>query len=97
MILNERETPKGVLVSVCDPDILGETFENGDVSLTVTEDFYGGNEVEQAAVLESLDRAAVGNLVGTQTVEFAIENGFVDEGNVLEIGDTLHAQFLRMG
>ena len=97
MILNERETPKGVLVSVCDPDILGETFENGDVSLTVTEDFYGGDEVEQAAVIESLDRAAVGNLVGTHAVELAIEHGFVDEGNVLEIGDTLHAQFLRMG
>ena len=96
MIVNERETPKGLLVSVCDPDILGETFENGNVSLTVTEDFYGGEEVDEAQVIESLDRAAVANLVGVQTIELAIEHGFVAEGNVLEIGETVHAQFLRM-
>ena len=97
MILNERQTPKGLLVSVCDPDTLGETYENGDVSLTVTEDFYGGEEVDEAAVIDSLDRATVANLVGVRTVELAIEHGFVAEGNVLEIDETLHAQFLQMG
>ena len=35
MILNERDTDEGLLVSVCDPDIVGETFEDGPVSLTV--------------------------------------------------------------
>ena len=39
MILNERDTDEGTLVSVCDPDILGETFENGQISLTVDEGF----------------------------------------------------------
>ena len=97
MILKERQTPKGLLVSVCDHDILGETFENGDISLTVTEDFYGGDHVDESAVLESLERAAVANLVGTRAVSLAMEHGFVAEGNVLEIGETIHAQFLRMG
>ena len=97
MILNERETPKGLLVSVCDRDILGETFENGDVSLTVKEDFYDGERVDEDAVIDSLSRAAVANIVGTNAVGVAIEHGFVAEGNVLEIGDTEHAQFLRMG
>lgn len=97
MILNERETPKGLLVSVCDRGVLGETFENGEVSLTVTEDFYGGERVEAAAVVDSLGRAKVANLVGVQAVELAIEYGFVDEEQVLEIDGTLHAQILRMG
>lgn len=97
MILNERDTPKGLLVSVCDRDILGETFENGDVSLTVKEDFYDGERVDEETVIDSLSRAAVANIVGRKAVGVAIEHGFVAEGNVLEIGETEHAQFLRMG
>lgn len=98
MILKERRTEQGLLVSVCDPDVLGETFENGDVSLTVEEDFYAGeaaDEVDAEAVIESLGRAAVANLVGTECVEVAIEAGIIDAGQVLEVGETLHAQYLR--
>ncbi|SEQ83787.1 DUF424 domain-containing protein [Natrinema salaciae] len=96
MIVNERETQEGLLVAVCDEDVLGETFEEGELSLTVTEEFYGGDAVDESAVLESLARAAVANIVGTRAVELAVEEGFVDEANVLEVGPTLHAQLLRM-
>ena len=96
MILNERETPEGLLVAVCDSDILGETFGNGDISLTVAEDFYGTEEASEEAVVESLSRASVANIVGTDAVSVAVENGFIHQDNVLEIGETLHAQMLRM-
>ena len=96
MILNERETDEGLLVSVCDPDVLGETFENGQVSLTVEADFYDGEEVDEDAVVDSLARCAVANIVGTRSVEVTIEHGFVEEANVLDIEDTRHAQLLRM-
>ena len=95
MIVTERRTDQGLLVTVCDPDVLGKTFEDGDVSITVTEDFYGGEERDRDAVVASLARASVANLVGRDVVELAIDEGYVDEGNVLEIEETLHAQFLR--
>lgn len=94
MIVNERETPEGLLVAVCDADILGETFEDGELSLTVTEEFYGGDEADERAVVESLARATVANIVGDRAVALAIENGFVDEANVLDVGATRHAQLL---
>lgn len=96
MIVAERETPKGLLVSVCDADVLGETFEEGEVSLTVNEEFYGGREVDEDDVVDGLSRAAVANIVGRHAVELAIDHGFVDEGNVLEVDGTLHAQLLRI-
>ncbi|MFP8953290.1 DUF424 domain-containing protein [Natrialbaceae archaeon A-arb3/5] len=96
MIVNERDTEEGLLVAVCDADVLGETFEDGELSLTVTEEFYGGDEVDEQAVVDSLARATVANIVGTRAVDLAVEEGFVDEANVLEVGDTRHAQLLRM-
>jgi hypothetical protein len=97
MLLRERDTPEGLLVSVCDPDCLGETFEEGPVSLDVTEDFYGGEEAERAdeqTVVDSLMRATTANIVGERAVSVAIDAGIVDEERVLEIEGTLHAQLL---
>jgi hypothetical protein len=99
MLLRERETQEGLLVSVCDPDCLGETYESGEVSLTVTEEFYGGEEaVEVAAeeVVDSLNRANVANLVGERCVGVAVEAGLIDEETVLELDGTRHAQLLWM-
>jgi hypothetical protein len=94
LLLNERDTDKGRLVSVCDAEVLGEDFENDDVSLTVDPDFYDGDPADENAVVESLANCTVANLVGTTAVGLAIEHGFVDEENVLELDGTRHAQLL---
>jgi hypothetical protein len=98
IVLTERDTQEGLLVAVCDADVMGETFENGDVSLTVEEDFYAGEgaerDVDADRVVESLTKCTTANLVGRETVGLAIEHGFVDEENVLELEGTRHAQLL---
>ena len=48
LLVRERQTPEGLLVSVCDTACLGETYEEGEVSLDVTEAFYGGDDAEEA-------------------------------------------------
>lgn len=99
MLLRERQTDEGLLVSVCDRDILGETFEENGVSLTVTEEFYAGDDAEEAdadAVVDSLARAAVANLVGEECVGVAVEAGVIDEETVLDVEGTRHAQLLRI-
>jgi len=96
MLLNERDTDEGVLVSVCDPEILGQTFEDGSVSITVDPEFYEGEEATEQEIVDSLSRCAVANIVGTEAVALAVEHGFVDEANVLDVDGTRHAQLLWM-
>ena len=76
LLLSERDTDEGLLVAVCDADVLGETFENGAVSLTVTEEFYDGDPADPDDVAESLARCSTANLVGENAVGLAIEHGF---------------------
>ncbi len=97
MLLRERETKEGLLVSVCDADCLGETYENGRATITVSESFYGGEDAVEATpeeVIDGLHRAQVANIVGTEAVGVAVEAGLVDEETVLEFGETRHAQLL---
>jgi len=96
MILSERQTDQGLLVSVCDTDIMGETFEDGAITLTVDEDFYGGDEVDESTVVESLARAQVANIVGRKAVDVAVDAGIIDATNVLEVDGTRHAQLVRL-
>ncbi|MEF8843556.1 MAG: DUF424 family protein [Haloarculaceae archaeon] len=98
VLLTERETPEGLLVTVCDADVVGETFEDGSVSLTVEADFYAesAREATSEDVADSLARAMTANLVGTRSVGIAIEHGFVEERNVLDLEGTRHAQYLRL-
>jgi hypothetical protein len=96
MILTERQTDEGLLVAVCDSGLIGETFEDGEVSLTVTEEFYGGEEVDAETVVSALAAADVANIVGTEAVDLAVEHGIVDEAQVLDVGGTRHAQLLRL-
>ncbi|WP_431357873.1 DUF424 domain-containing protein [Halobaculum rarum] len=96
-LITRRETPEGTLVAVCDADVLGETFEDGEVTLEVTEAFYGGDEAEAAdadAVIEGLYDADTANLVGAGCVGVAVDAGVIDADRVLEVGETLHAQLL---
>jgi hypothetical protein len=95
-LLSERDTDEGLLVAVCDAGILGDTFENGAVSLTVTEEFYGGDPADEEAVIASLRGAQVANVVGERAVEVAIAAGVVDAETVLDIGETRHAQLVRL-
>jgi len=97
MLLRERETKEGLLVSVCDSDCLGETYDNDRATITVSESFYGGEDAVEATpeeVIDGLHRAQVANIVGTEAVALAIDAGLVDEEAVLEFGETRHAQLL---
>ena len=47
MIVNERETPEGRLVSVCDEAVLGETFDNDGVPFEVDEAFDDGERADE--------------------------------------------------
>ena len=94
LLLNERDTGKGRLVAVCDGDLLGETFENGELSLTVNEEFYEGEPADEQAIIGSLAKCSVANIVGEEAVGLALEHGFVEEENVLDIDGTRHAQLL---
>ena len=97
MLLRERETPQGLLVSVCDQACLGETYANGDITLEVETEFYGGEDAVDAeadAIVDALQRASVANIVGADSVAVAVDAGLVDEANVLEIETTQHAQLM---
>ncbi len=87
-----RETPEHYVVSACDKGLLGKTLVQGDLHFKVSEEFYGRDLVDLKTCLEYMRRATIVNMVGTVTVNAAIEAGLVHRQAVIYIDGHPHAQ-----
>ncbi|MCW8965223.1 MAG: DUF424 family protein [Candidatus Pacearchaeota archaeon] len=77
------------VVAVCDSDLLGKYFEEGDLQLDVKESFYKGEEVsydEAVKIISNMaNEDATFNIVGKESVRAGIEAGIISKEDVKEI------------
>jgi|SRR5581483_8318350 len=81
-----------VLVAVSDASLVGREFREGNMRLLVSEHFYGTEHADATEVVRELSLCTIANLVGVGAVTLAIQHGFVDPDNVLDIDGVPHAQ-----
>ncbi len=85
-----------VLVAACDAEILGKVFEEDDLSLEVNKEFYCGDAMSLEECSTILAEATILNVVGQKIVKKAVELGLVNPDNILKVGETVHAQMVRL-
>lgn len=85
-----------MIVAACDKDILGGKFVQGEVQLDVNRGFYCGELTGIEELFNALNEATIASLAGNNVVDAAVNRGFVDEENVLEIAGIKHAQIVVM-
>lgn len=84
--------PKETVIAVCDEEILGKTFAEGELHITVNPGFYGGDVIDEAELRSRIGSFTILNVVGNRAVAIAIEEGIVDADSVIVIGGVKHAQ-----
>lgn len=94
--IKEYNAESGLLVAVCDKDLIGRSFEEAGLCLDVTERFYKGREVSEGEVIASLKHATIANLVGKRAIKCAIDTGFIEEANVIFVDGVPHAQMVKI-
>ncbi len=82
------------LVAVCDSDLIGRTFQEGDLHLSVSEDFFKGRPAAEHDVRKAFLDATIVNLVGKRSVSCGIASGIIDENCVITIDGVPHAQMV---
>lgn len=84
-LLKIHETIKGSVVAVCDRDLRGSRFSEGERVLEVGEDFFGGNEADVDEIVSALNGCVTANIVGEEIISSLVERNFIDEENISEI------------
>ncbi len=77
------------VVAICDSNLLGKTFEEGEKILDVRESFYNGEEVSYERAVEIMRfqarEDATFNIVGKESIKAAKEAGIITEEGIGEI------------
>jgi uncharacterized protein len=77
------------VVAVCDSNLLGKHFEEGNRVLDVRESFYKGGEMNFEKVVELMRRQAnedaTFNIVGPESVRATVEAGIMRKGTEMRV------------
>ena len=82
------------ILSICDKDILGKTFEEGRKILNLADPFYQGEEKTQEEVMSMLQSGYILHLTGMQSVKLALDLNLVDPDHILTVQGVPHAEVL---
>ena len=83
------------IVAVCDSELLNTTLKDGDLTIHVTEAFYGNTPCTEDEVKAAIQHASNCNLIGKKAVQTAIDCGILDKNGYMLIGNVPHAQIYR--
>jgi len=83
------------IIAICDSNLLGKRFEQGNLQLEVNEAFYGGEKKTEQEIEEMVrdfitDDASF-NLVGEKTIKIALKLGLIDEEGIIYVQGIPHA------
>ena len=83
-----------IVLAVCDKELLGKKFEEGNKQLDLASDFYEGEEKTEKETGDLMRNAYMINLVGDKSVGLAIKEEIVDKNSVMKIKDVPYAQVI---
>lgn len=91
-----RSQELGDIVAVCDQELLNTTIRHGNLTVNITETFYGNIPATEDEVQKALKTAGNVNLIGERSVGIAIRMGFITRSGCIMIGNVPHAQIYRL-
>ncbi len=83
-------------MAVCDNDIIGKRFKEGELVLKLDEGFYKGEDVWDEEVKAALSDATIANIAGEKSIACAVECGCIDPDNIIFIQGIPHAQMVKI-
>lgn len=86
------------VVCICDTELLGKKFEEGDRILDIRESFYKGDEISpdkvEEIIIDMAKEDATFNIVGKESTELAIKTGIISKDAIGQVQDTPFALVL---
>ncbi|VVB84253.1 Uncharacterised protein [uncultured archaeon] len=96
MYMKKYDVELQTMVAVCDRNIVGKKFREGDLVLKLEENFYKGAEASEKDVKEALLSATIANIAGKKSIACAVDCGCIDPDTIIFIEGVPHAQMVRI-
>ncbi len=84
------------LLAIADAELLGSKFSEGDLDVTISEQFYGSERCTEEKALQLAHSTTIINAMGNNIVNLLTENKIVDKKNIMMIDKVAHAQVVAV-
>ncbi len=84
------------IIAICDENLIGKSFSEGNLNLEITERFYKGEKLTSKQTLELMKDSLNLNIVGEKSIKLALENNIIEKDNIIEIKGIPHAQVYQL-
>lgn len=92
MIVKVHQTENGTLVAICDSELLGRKFEEGNFQIDLTSDFFAGSEMDEDHAGDLLRNSYTFNIVGEKSINLGLKEEVITEQDIKRIAGIPHAQ-----
>ena len=76
------EYQKNSMLSICDADLLGKKIIQDELTMHISESYYGERFVERDEAEDLLKNSSIINMVGEKTVSLSIDLGIASKNGV---------------
>lgn len=90
-----HSNPNGSLFAACDEELIGKTFNEDGRKIVISESFYKGDLVSEDELIERMKGMPMMNLMGENTINVAIKEGYIPEDGFIIVAGIKHAQAVR--
>lgn len=85
ILLKVHKNVNSEVVSLCDSNLIGKTFEEGRLHIEILEKFYKGKELPKEKMLLILKNCSNANIVGEESIKLALDNKLIEKGSIIKI------------
>jgi uncharacterized protein len=69
-------------LNICDTELLGKKIEQDELTMNISENYYGEKFVDTEEAKSLLENSSIINMVGSKTVSLSIEIGVGSENGI---------------
>ena len=85
--IRESSYQNQLMLNICDADLLGKKIIQDDLTMHISESYYGERFVEKAEAETLLKNSSIINMAGKETVSLSIKLGIGSENGVKKISN----------
>jgi len=76
---------KKIMLNICDADLLGKKINQDDLTMHISESYYGERFVDEEEAESLLKTSSIINMAGAETVSLSIKLGVGSENGVKKV------------
>ncbi len=96
IIAKAHRRGKDNILSMCDKELFGKKFEEADLQIDASSDFYKGEEMTKDELREIIPDFRIINAIGQRSVNLLLEMDLISRDRILYVQDVPHAETVNL-